>query len=355
MRPGTSLRILSYQSKPPGSYDLRDDRYVPDCSVGFKASCILINEREPGYLGTMPPHDPELARRLIADLGLGPSRSRGMTTFDYGIYPDQLVVGAYDGAAVIGGPNLIDSFEPMGRSPLIPLILRTFPLAAVLSVSLHSVVNLFNYAYFEKGKLLRAYGGDADSGVVVDVGEWLPEERAHFERSVVRDGKRYFYADIGGKTAEFSAEAYGETLAFEVMARFLGCRLGRDDPQIDPLELPMESFDRDEPRKWWWPFQRVSAVEGAFRPTLKSPLCLVCGDKPVATGRSLEALCPTCSCGCLPGSVASTPKKTAWTSQRSTPRLCSRNLALTRLITSNGSWRRKSSLASSSPIWPPSE
>lgn len=226
--------------------------------MGWKASCILINGRERGYLGTMPPHDPERARRVIADLGLGPSRSRGMTTFDYGIYPDHLVVGAYDGAAVIGGPNLVDSFEPMGRSALIPLILKSFREADVLAVALHSVVNLFKYAYFENGRLLRAYGGDADSGVVVDVGELLPEERPHFERSIVRDGKRVFFDDINGRRREFSAEAYGETLAFEVMARFFGCVLGQTHPQIDPSELSMESFDRQEPRKWWWPFSRVS-------------------------------------------------------------------------------------------------
>ena len=218
------------------------------------------------------------------------------------IYPDQLVVGAYSGAAVIGGPNLIDSFEPMGRSPLIPLIAGNIP-AGGCPVGLPAErCQLFNYAYFEKGRLLRAYGGDADSGVAVDVGELLPEERAHFERSVVRDGKRYFYADIGGKTAEFSAEAYGDTLAFEVMARFLGCRLGRDDPQIDPLELPMESFDRDEPREMVVAVSReFLAVEGAFRPTLKSPLCLVCGDKPVATGRGVSkaALPDMCTVACL--------------------------------------------------------
>jgi hypothetical protein len=56
--------------------------------MGWKASCILINERGPGYLGTMPPHDPERARRLIADLGFGPCRSRGLTTFEEDIYPD---------------------------------------------------------------------------------------------------------------------------------------------------------------------------------------------------------------------------------------------------------------------------
>jgi hypothetical protein len=227
--------------------------------MGWKASCILINERGPGYLGTMPQHDPERARGLIADLELGPCHSRGMTTFDQGIYPDHLVLGAYDGAAVIGTPDLIYSSEPMGRNPLILRILKTFPQAAVLPVCLHSVVNLFSYAYFEHGVLLRAYGGAADEGVVVDEGELLPEERPHFERSLVRDGKRFFYADIGGRVAEFRAEAYGETLAFEVMARFFGCRLGRVHPRINPLELTMESFDRMPPRRWWWPFKGESA------------------------------------------------------------------------------------------------
>ena len=39
--------------------------------MGWKASCILVNERGPGYLGTMPAHDPHRARELIADLGSG--------------------------------------------------------------------------------------------------------------------------------------------------------------------------------------------------------------------------------------------------------------------------------------------
>src|SRR5437868_2493924 len=112
--------------------------------MGWKAWCVLINEREPGYLGTMPPHDQDRARRLIADLGLGRFRSRGMTTFDEGIYPDCLVIGAYEGGAFIGAPKLFDPFEPMGRSSFIPRILKVFPKAAVLSVCLHSVVNLFS-------------------------------------------------------------------------------------------------------------------------------------------------------------------------------------------------------------------
>lgn len=214
--------------------------------MGWKASCILINERRPGYLGTMPPHDQARAKRLIDELELGPCRSRGMTTFEEGIYPDHLVVGAYDGAAVIGHPKIINACSSPG-DPLMRRVLRRFPKAAVLRVSLHSVVNLWHYAYYEGGELLRAYGGSADEGVVVELGEWLLEERPHFERSVVRDGQRFFCAEINGRQEEFDASAYGETLAFELMGRFFGCRPDRVHPQIDPFALEMESFVRERP------------------------------------------------------------------------------------------------------------
>lgn len=262
--------------------------------MGWKASCILINRRGPGYLGTMPPHDPERARRLIADLGLGPCRSRGMTTYEEGIYPDRLVIGAYHGAAVIGAPDFVNTFAPMGDGPLMRRILEAFPQGAVLRVGLHSVVNLWNYAYFEGGRLLRAYAGCAEKGVMVDVGEWLPEERPQFERSVVRDGKRYFLADINGRQEEFDAPAYGETLVFEVMGRFFGSRPDRVHPEIDPFALPMEAFDRVTPGRWWWPFKRVSFVEDGYRGRPKSPVCLVCGEKPGVTGLTPDALCPAC-------------------------------------------------------------
>jgi hypothetical protein len=239
--------------------------------MGWKASCILINEREPGFLGTMPPHDSERARRLITDLGIAPHRSRGMTTFDEGIYPDQLVIGAYDGAAVIGAPSKFHEFEPMAGHPLIPRILRTFPQAAVLVIGLHSVVNLFYYSYFESGKLLRAYGGAAECGVMLDVGPWLPEERPHFERSVVRDGMRYFLVETDGQKEEYNAPAFGEDLVFELMAKFFGCRPDRVHPKIEPGELAMESFERVKPR-WWWPFKAKRAQRSylGWSPSSKS-------------------------------------------------------------------------------------
>src|SRR4051812_48649771 len=212
--------------------------------MGWKASCILIIERGPGFLGTMPPHAPERARGLIAALGLGPCRSRGMTTFDEGIYPDHLTIGAYDGAAVIGY-RIIAACSSSGHDPLMRRILGRFPQSAILHIALHSVVDLFGYEYFEAGKLLRAYAGCADTGVVTDVGDWLPEGRPHLERSDVRDGVRPFLADINGEQIEYEPPAYGDVLAFEVMGKFFGCRPDRLHPEIDPFSLPMESFDRE--------------------------------------------------------------------------------------------------------------
>jgi hypothetical protein len=40
-----------------------------------------------------------------------------------------------------------------------------------------------------------------------------------------------------------------------VMGRFFGCRPDQGS-EVDPLELPMESFDRIGPRRWWWPFSQ---------------------------------------------------------------------------------------------------
>ena len=157
--------------------------------MGWKASCILINERGPGYLGTMPTHDTERARRLIADFGLGPCRSRGMTNLLENLHPVDLIVGAYDGAAIIGAPEVVGScFAPAdeGRSPaddpLLGRILRAYPSASILCIVLHSVVDLFGYAYYQGGSLIRAFGGADGDPVLMDVGDWQREEQPLFRK-----------------------------------------------------------------------------------------------------------------------------------------------------------------------------
>jgi uncharacterized protein DUF6928 len=224
--------------------------------MGWKASCILISERNSRHLGTMLTHDPERARRLISDLGFGACRSKGMTTFDVGIYPDSLVIGAYEGAAIIGHPYIVKSCLEPKADPMTARILTVFPQAAVLRVGLHSVVNLWSYAYFERGRMLRAYGGSADDGVVLDEGDLLAEEQPYFERSVVRNGQRFFYKEIHGQIEEFNASAFGESLVLEVMSRFIGCRVDRVTEDLHPTEFPMEAFERVSGRRWWRLFSK---------------------------------------------------------------------------------------------------
>jgi hypothetical protein len=224
--------------------------------MGFKASCILVNEREPGHLVTASPqHDPIRARRIVEVLGLGRHHSRGMTTFDDGIYPQGLVVGAYDGFTIIGHPEIANACLEPRADTMTARILPAFPRAEVLRVGLHSVVNLWSYALFERGSLRRAYGGSHDDGVVLDEGALLAEEEPHFERSAVRDGRRFFYQESERWAEEYDASAYGEELVFEVMGRFFGCRPDRASGDFDPIELPMEAFEREQTRRWW-PFTK---------------------------------------------------------------------------------------------------
>ncbi len=219
--------------------------------MGWKASCILINERGPGYLGTMPTHDTERARRLIADFGLGPCRSRGMTNLLANLHPVDLIVGAYDGAAIIGAPEVVGScFAPAdeGRSPaddpLLGRILRAYPSASILCIVLHSVVDLFGYAYYQGGSLIRAFGGADGDPVLMDVGDWQREEQPLFEKSIVRDGQRFFRVETGEEAEEVDAPTVGANLAFEMTRKFFGCRLNEVRSDFDASALQVESFER---------------------------------------------------------------------------------------------------------------
>jgi uncharacterized protein DUF6928 len=117
--------------------------------MGWKAACILVNEREPGYLGTLPtPHSPA-ARDLADQLGLGSSRRLGLTVFNAGIYPEDghLVIGAYDGAAIGASQDRIFGAATGENTRVLRRLLDRFPAAELLVMELHSVVNYWAYAY----------------------------------------------------------------------------------------------------------------------------------------------------------------------------------------------------------------
>jgi hypothetical protein len=229
--------------------------------MGWKVNCILINEREDGFLGTQPPHDTQRAIQLARQLGLGRVKpAQGQKSW-FNLYPERLIIGAYQGAAAIalprpddtgrnlvrhpGSPNPLLSvaayFDP--RSPQTVRLLSAFPEARILCLMLQSVVSMFGYALYEHGRLRRARIGDDDAGVFVDEGALLMEEEPLFSRSIIREGQRYFIGPDGDESTE---AAYGEEFVFELARPFFGTTLDDDVPE----QLAVEEFERVR----WWPF-----------------------------------------------------------------------------------------------------
>jgi hypothetical protein len=191
--------------------------------MGWKAACILVNEREPGYLGTLPTHHSPAARDLADQLGLDSYRSLGLTDFDAGLFPEEghLVIGAYDGAAIVASQNLIFGTVTGDNARVLQWLLERFPAAELLVLELQSVVNYFAYAYYRQGMLQRAFAGSAEDGVLVETGEVQPEEHDYFAHSTVRDGERSF--ELHGQS--WTVDQVGDSLAFRMARRFLGTSL----------------------------------------------------------------------------------------------------------------------------------
>jgi hypothetical protein len=202
---------------------MRGSQRSQGAPMGWKAACILVSEREPGYLGTLPEHDSHAARELIGQLDLGLRRSVGLTTFDPGLYPDDghLVIGAYDGAAIVASQDLIFGAVTGENDRVLQRLLKLFPAAELLVIELLSVVNYFAYAYYRQGVLQRAYAGSAEDGVLVETGEVQPEEHDYFAHSTVRDGERSF--ELDGES--WTVDQVGDSLAFRMASRFLGMSL----------------------------------------------------------------------------------------------------------------------------------
>ena len=207
--------------------------------MGWKTACILINERERGYLGTLPTHDQRTARELIARLGLGSYQSLGLTDFDYGMYPAEgrLVIGAYPGTAIVASQDLVFGTVTGEKTALLNKLLESFPTAELLVLELHSVSNYFAYACYDQGKLLRAYAGSADDGILIEVGELQPEEEALFVRSTMRNGVLYFtFAD---DNEEYTIDQIGEEIVFSLAARFFDAPLD----EFASEDLIVEEFE----------------------------------------------------------------------------------------------------------------
>lgn len=189
--------------------------------MGWKAFNLIATNREEAYLTTFPPPRPDNAREFLGLLG-GVYEGRGESTLEDGLYPqdaNDLYLGAYEGAIVLGSIPVCEEVFSGGVPRAIDCATRMLPKCRLLVVTLHSVVDLFGYAWFEDGKLLRARAGSADDGVFFESGPPLPLEQ---------------------KLKAFDESIDGEELVMELCRPFLGCRID----EYDAWDLKMELFRR---------------------------------------------------------------------------------------------------------------
>jgi hypothetical protein len=208
------------------------NRFSKGENMGWSATCILVNEREPGYLGSFPQHDSLVAHTLVKKLGLGPICASSISNLDAGLSPkpNWICVGAYSGASILAGvPGLIGCVERSGN-PLLKKLLEAYPRASLLLMELASSNNHFGYAYFFKGSLMRALAGDAQRGIVVNFGDPQPEE-----------------ISILAAAPNSEIPKRGEALAFGMSQRFFGFPFDRFPAE----KLTVEMI---EVRKPVWPF-----------------------------------------------------------------------------------------------------
>lgn len=211
--------------------------------MGTKMFCVFINEREPGYLGTFPAHDPEKAKEMLEKLGyseysaLKPFSQTTILSEGIDWLKESIFIGAYPGATIVCDEDLATGFFIQPHNERVKHILATFPNATIVVAVLISTSSGWGYAVYEQGKLLRMSSGDGDTGITDDFGSLLPEELSHFKSSVVRDGMRYFLWDSFTQQHESNHVDYGESLVFSILNRIFGHDPMEQDGAFDKLEV----------------------------------------------------------------------------------------------------------------------
>ena len=211
--------------------------------MGWKAFNLFASSKSDGYFASFPKLDSGKAREFVATLDEH-YESCGVSSLEVGLYPksdDELYVGAFEHGLILGNIPLAEEVFQHTVPKAVAHACRLYPGTEVLVVMLHSVVNLFGYAFFRGGRLMRARAGSAEDGIIVDEGAILDFERPLFAESVIEDGQRVFRRKHGDETHTFDEAAFGEEFVMEACRPFLGCRLS----QFDLWDLKMELFRRD--------------------------------------------------------------------------------------------------------------
>jgi len=218
--------------------------------MGWKSCYIIVAEKDcpPGYLGTMPSHSTSRANEIIKKLGY---RYKNRTNSPIIDYPDEglAIIGAYEKAAIIADQLVYDCFEDRNYE-LFQKALTIYPSGTTFILILHSVVNLYGYALYENGQLVREFGGSSEEEITHEFGTPLPEEAEAFARSKIVDGLRMFAGEPDENfpllNTDQTPACYGEELAFMVVSRFYGVRPDQAPDHIFPEDLSGELLEKQQ-------------------------------------------------------------------------------------------------------------
>lgn len=207
-------------------------------TMGFKAACLLVSEKQPGYFGTLPKHIPSRVPRVCGMLGIRKAKRLDRCELEEAVYPQKgrFALGVFEGGFFFGSQELFQKSPAEVYDSVKAKVLIDYPNAQALSFQVYSTTNQFGYALFQGADMVRNYCGDGDNHVTTDFGDLQAEEIPHFDRSKIKDGKRVF-EDPQVPDWQFDAALSGETLAFAMTQRFLGAPL---DACLDiPLEFEL--------------------------------------------------------------------------------------------------------------------
>lgn len=209
----------------------------------------LENERDlirPGGL----PADP---KQMLASLGYSKLTPLASETFDQAIWPTagQIWIGEIGGCLVITSRGIVDPFFDRQPSVAVQKFFALFPDAEICALTLHSVVNLWGFALFRQGRLVRRKAGSSDDGTFCEEGEPQPEEQEFLSLShIAADGRRYYrLPDIPDEN--LPEDAVGEYYVFAFFKRMTGASPAEDE---NLMAMACQGFAVSSAKRPVWKF-----------------------------------------------------------------------------------------------------
>jgi len=201
----------------------------------------MYAETDPvAVLRSGPKLDRAAARKLLDDLfpGLaGQDAASAEGTLGDDAYPDERLVCAasFPGLDIVCHRDLqIDK-----PSTLPSDLIQAARGRSVYLHAMHSVTDWCAFAYWHKGRLIRALSISPDDGVIEDVGEHLPFEVPYWsgDHPVTLD-------DDDDDEEAYPLPFHPLELGEEALAYFFGFHLEGYATDLDPMSIPLAAFAR---------------------------------------------------------------------------------------------------------------